>query len=271
MWHIAGACIRRRLLLLHRPAPDNALRQLTMQNIFVAVFLATVYWGQHSSRAHGALLFFATQFFCFSTLRGVHLIFVLRAVFSREYADAGARYVIGAWIANLVGELHFFALLSALFCGILWVTTGLGDLAEPDRFGYFMLSTFTTTMASAYTVQLCAALMAAEKQTVPVFILVSLFVSFFSGYPLMLSQMHPWWHWAAQSSYFRWSVQGLFQNQFTDHQEEEGEFILKLYSFNSYDKWTCHHFVIFIALAIGAAQLPILFVRARRGSGAKAC
>ena len=113
--------------------------------------------------------------------------------------------------------------------------------------------------------------LATEQQAMPVFVMAMLSTVFFSGYPLMLSQMHPWWHWAAQSSYFRWSVQGLFQNQFTDHQEEEGEFILKLYSFNSYDKWTCHHFVIFIALAIGAAQLPILFVRARRGSGAKAC
>ncbi len=267
MWHIACACVRRRLLLLHRPAPDNALRQLTMQNVFVAVFLSTVYWGQRSSRAHGALLYFATQFFCFSTIRGVHMLFVLRAVFSREYADAGARYVVGSWIANLVGELHFFALLGALFCGILWVTTGLGYFSEPDTFAYFLLSTFTTTIASAYTVQLCAALMAAEKQTVPLFILVSLFVAFFSGYPLLLSQMHPWWRWAAQSSYFRWSVQGLFKNQFTDHQEMDGVGILQLYSFNTHDKWTCHNFVIAIALAIGAAQLPILFLRARRGSG----
>ena len=113
--------------------------------------------------------------------------------------------------------------------------------------------------------------MAAEKQTVPLFILVSLFVAFFSGYPLLLSQMHPWWRWAAQSSYFRWSVQGLFKNQFTDHQEMDGVGILQLYSFNTHDKWTCHNFVIAIALAIGAAQLPILFLRARRGSGAETC
>ena len=248
---------------------------MTVQNTFCACFLASVFWGQDSVRAHGDLLFFGTQYFCFSTIRSVSFVFELRTVYAREHNDAGARYVVGTWVANLLCELHFLAALSLLYTAILWLTTGLGayhdsPLLQPDRYGYYFLATFLITVASSYTVQLCATIMSTEQQTVPLFIVVTLFIAFFSGFPLLLSRMPAWEHWAAQVSYFRWSLQGLFQNQFNDNSVycvgTSCYSILSLYSFRSYSKWTCHHIVMGITVCIGIAQLFVLLFKARRGS-----
>ena len=96
--------------------------------------------------------------------------------------------------------------------------------------------------------QLCATLINSEQQTVPLFILVSLFIAFSSGFPQLLDRMPHWAHWAAQVSFFRWTLQGLFQNQFTKETEYDGKRILTLYKFNSYDEWACHHIVMGITV-----------------------
>ena len=74
----------------------------------------------------------------------------------------------------------------------------------------------------------------------------------------------------AARSFFRWSLQGLFQNQFNDNSVycvgTSCYSILSLYSFRSYSKWTCHHIVMGITVCIGIAQLFVLLFKARRGS-----
>jgi hypothetical protein len=261
---VVGAVVRRKWTLLHRN--KKLLRVMGVQNTLCALFLASVYWGQHSVHAHGELLYFGTQYFCFSTIRGVSFLFDVRRVFAREVADAGVPYVVGTWASNIFGELHFLGALTLIYCAVLWLTTGLGSYVDtpflqPDKFAYFYLAIFLTCLCASFTVQLCAAFVASEQQTVPLFITVSLFIAFFSGFPILLSQLHPWWRWAADASFFRWTIQGLFKNQFDIFDEYEGHPILEMYSFEGVDKWACHHLVMVITAAIAGAQLLLLVAR----------
>ena len=64
-------------------------------------------------------------------------------------------------------------------------------------------------------------------------------------------------------SFFRWTIQGLYMNQFTSSDEYEGHPILEMYSFEHVDKWTCHHLVMGITAAVAAAQLLVLLARRR--------
>ena len=218
-------------------------------------------------------------------------LFELRRVHARERAEAaggGARYALGAWLANVFGDLHVNAALTLCYALVLYLATGLyaygasdgkdddahggtlsalGDARDRSarawrEFGWYYLLVLLCWLGASATVQLCAALVDSAEQCVPLFILVAYYVTFFSGFPILLSQLPSWWHWATYPDFFRWALQGLFRNAFDGADEVEGYGpILRLYSFDGTSKAACAAICAGIIAAVSLAQLAVLLAR----------
>ena len=158
---VVATCFWRRVLLLHRRR--QLFIVLLVQCIGCSLFMATLFWGQEHVRPHSNLIFFATQWFTFSSIRQVDGLFELRSVFAHERAEVGPKYVVAAWFANVAGELHLSALLAFLYAAILFFTTGLDkqleDATAPggvdERFLVFYAFMLSCWLASSFTVQVC--------------------------------------------------------------------------------------------------------------------
>jgi hypothetical protein len=116
----------------------------------------------------------------------------------------------------------------------------------------------------------CAALVNSVQQCVPLFILVAYYITFFSGFPMLLSHMHPVWKWATYPCFLRWAMQGMFRNQFSetagyyddDTDGDDGTLdVLGMYSYDTFGRMECLLFVGAITAMIMLMQLAILFVR----------
>lgn len=117
---------------------------------------------------------------------------------------------------------------------------------------------------------MCAALVNSVQQCVPLFILVAYYITFFSGFPMLLSRMHPVWKWATYPCFLRWAMQGMFRNQFSetagyyddDTDGDDGTLdVLGMFSYDTFGRMEFLLFVGAITAMIMLLQLAILFVR----------
>lgn len=163
---------------------------------------------------------------------------------------------ISYWVAAIVSELPFLLLFHTIFLLPVYLLCGFPYSASYYFFFWFVLG--LANLFSMLFAQFLAFGTGSSLLAFAIYPVVFYVLGMFSSYTIRIDQLAPGFKWVAQVTFVRWAFQSLMVLEF-DRYGDDGDDVLKDYSFDDRSKEYCA--VIVLVNALAAAVLLYISLR----------
>jgi len=208
------------------------IRSSIDRHVITGLIHGLVFWQLRGddTLARSSLLYFNTMFLVMNNEQSIPRIFEAKPLRMLEISSklyTSSTY----WFSLVTATTPLTLIYSFLFIALVYPMAGLRWGAEYFFFNY-VISAFGS-LSGLYLCQYLAASYPTPPLAISKYTTLAAFLMGFSGYLVRLPTLPSYlFYWAPFISFFRWSYQPIFLNEFSDDEE-----VVEDYGFKTEDKW----------------------------------
>ncbi|CAH9122315.1 unnamed protein product [Cuscuta epithymum] len=260
LWNQFLACLWKQHWSYWRNTSYSALRFLYVT--IVALILGSIFWDMGTKKStrqdlfnamgsmYAAILFIGVQHA--SAVQPV--VVVERTIFYREKA-AGMYSAFPYAISQVVIEIPYIILQSAVYCGIVYAMVGF-EWTPAKFLWYFFMMFFSLLYFTLYGM-MCVAVTSNEGIAAIISVFFYTMWNLFSGFNVPRPSIPVWWRWYVWACPMSWTLYGLVVSQFGDIEEIMSDSDQTVKQFLDDYFGFKHNFLGVVAAVIVA--LPVIF------------